>query len=153
MSVRFTRNSFSGSHRKCGRIRNWSRKIEAISEFPRPKSIRDVQSFTGAAGFWRKFIQDFSNTVEPLVRLTKKLVKFYGGDEEENAFREVIKALSMAPVLTRFDQKKPITLETDACDYGGRLFCVRKKELFSVRVDNWTKQRRNIPSRKRNVWR
>src|SRR5436190_16279062 len=47
-------------------------KLKAIREFPTPTKVKDVQSFIGLAGYYRKFIEDFSKIAKPLTKLTKK---------------------------------------------------------------------------------
>ena len=47
-------------------------KVEAVLEWEPPKIIIEIRSFLGLAGYYRKFIQDFSKIVTPLTRLTKK---------------------------------------------------------------------------------
>jgi len=51
-------------------------KLSAVKNFPTPKRIKDVQSFIGLAGYYRKFIKDFSKIAKPLTILTKKNTKF-----------------------------------------------------------------------------
>jgi len=51
-------------------------KLTAIKEFPIPRKVKDIQSFIGLAGYYRKFIADFSKIAKPLTRLTKKSEKF-----------------------------------------------------------------------------
>ncbi|KMQ82954.1 enzymatic polyprotein endonuclease reverse [Lasius niger] len=51
-------------------------KLTAIKEFPTPKKVKDIQSFIGLAGYYRKFIEDFSRITKPLTKLTKKAEKF-----------------------------------------------------------------------------
>ena len=50
-------------------------KVAAITEWPRPSSVREVQSFLGFANFYRKFIADYSGIASPLTNLTRKVVK------------------------------------------------------------------------------
>ncbi|XP_049387620.1 uncharacterized mitochondrial protein AtMg00860-like [Solanum stenotomum] len=55
-------------------------KIEVIEKLPSPISVKGVRSFLGHAGFYRKFIKDFSNIAHPLCKLLEKEVKFYFHD-------------------------------------------------------------------------
>ena len=50
--------------------------IEAILEWPRPTTVTKVRGFLGLAGYYRRFVKDFSKIVAPLTRLTQKNVKF-----------------------------------------------------------------------------
>lgn len=61
-------------------------KIEAVTNFLVPKGVKDVQSFIGLAGYYRKFIQNFSKIARPLTKLTKKNKNFEWTSEQENVF-------------------------------------------------------------------
>ena len=51
-------------------------KVEAITSWKRPKSIFEIRSFLGLAGYYKRFIRDFSRLAAPMTRLTRKEVKF-----------------------------------------------------------------------------
>jgi hypothetical protein len=65
-----------------------------------PRSPSEVRSFLGLAGYYRKFIQDFSRIATPLTALTKKNVKFDLTEAQENAFNVLKERLSSAPILS-----------------------------------------------------
>ena len=50
-------------------------KVSAITDWPRPRSVKEVQSFLGFANFYRKFIEHYSSIASPLTYLTRKAVK------------------------------------------------------------------------------
>jgi len=62
-----------------------SAKLSTVKNFPTTKKVRDVQSFIGLAGYYRKFIKDFSKIAKPLT-LTKKNTKFEWTTEQQKAF-------------------------------------------------------------------
>lgn len=66
-------------------------KIKAVQEFPRPKKVKDIQSFVGLCNFYRKFIQNFAVIARPLHEATKKVPGFIWGEAEEAAFAELKK--------------------------------------------------------------
>ncbi|MDV3153357.1 MAG: hypothetical protein Q8755_03210, partial [Candidatus Phytoplasma australasiaticum] len=75
-------------------------KIEAVLKWKLPKNPCEIRSFLGLAGYYRRFIQDFSMIASPLTKLTRKYEKFVWGDEQERAFLTLKEKLTHAPVLT-----------------------------------------------------
>jgi hypothetical protein len=96
-------------------------KLEAVREWPRPKTVKDVRSFLGLAGFYRRFVKDFSSIAGPLTDLTS--VKVEKGDlpwgpAQELAFREIKEAVTSAPVLVAPEPEGEFILRTDASQVG-----------------------------------
>ncbi|KZV15581.1 hypothetical protein F511_43351 [Dorcoceras hygrometricum] len=75
-------------------------KIEAVINWPRPKSVPEIRSFMGLAGYYRRFIQDFSSIAKPITQLTQKNAPFVWTEACEISFLELKKRLTTAPVLT-----------------------------------------------------
>ena len=61
-------------------------KVEAVMSWERPKSVFEIRSFLGLAGYYRRFIEDFFRLAAPMTRLTRKEVKFVWDDSCEQAF-------------------------------------------------------------------
>ena len=61
------------------------KKVEAVMSWERPKSVFEIRSFLGLAGYYRRFLEEFSRLATPMTRLTRK-VKFKWNDLCENAF-------------------------------------------------------------------
>jgi hypothetical protein len=93
-------------------------KVEAIQGWPVPKTITQVRSFLGLAGFYRRFVKDFSTIAAPLNELTKKGVPFSWGTTQENAFTMLKDKLTHAPLLQLPDFNKTFELECDASGIG-----------------------------------
>ena len=74
-------------------------KVEAVMSWERPKSVFEKRSFLGLAGYYRRFIEDFSRIAVPMTRLTQKEVKFEWDDRCEEAFQELKRRLTSAPIL------------------------------------------------------
>ena len=127
-----------------GTVRPDPDKVSAVKTWPRPRTVKDVKSFLGFAGFYRRFIPNFSVLAKPLHDVTsgyvatrtkatkgvKKEVKDKNvlslssdistrwTDKQENAFRSLIDALTGDLVITLADRAKPFVLHTDASGHG-----------------------------------
>lgn len=93
-------------------------KIDLVRYLPSPTSVREVRSFLGHAGFYRRFIKDFSKIATPLCRLLQKDVPFVFNDECEKAFNHLKKLLTSAPIIVPPDWSLPFELMCDASDYA-----------------------------------
>ncbi|CAL9026375.1 unnamed protein product [Prunus brigantina] len=74
-------------------------KVEAVLNWRQQKNVHEIRSFLGLAGYYRKFIKDFSQISNPMTKLTQKGVKFIWNDKCEEAFQELKTRLTSAPVL------------------------------------------------------
>src|SRR5277367_4541788 len=93
-------------------------KVEAVTQWPTPESVHDIQIFLGFANFYRRFIRGYSRTIAAITKLLKKGVKFHWGTAAEKAFQDLKRAFSTAPILRHFDPSKPLIPETDASDFA-----------------------------------
>ncbi|KAK1695348.1 hypothetical protein QYE76_012045 [Lolium multiflorum] len=93
-------------------------KIEAIENWPQPKTVTQVRSFLGLAGFYRRFVKDFGSIAAPLNELTKKDVPFVWGDAQQDSFMILKYKLTHAPLLQLPDFNKTFELECDASGIG-----------------------------------
>ncbi|KAM1543674.1 hypothetical protein ACFX1Z_013308 [Malus domestica] len=93
-------------------------KIDLVRYLPSPTSAREVRSFLGHAGFYRRFIKDFSKMSKPLCRLLKKEVTFDFNEECMAAFNHLKELLIMAPIIVPPDWGLPFELMCDASDYA-----------------------------------
>jgi RNase H-like domain found in reverse transcriptase len=93
-------------------------KVKAIQDWPKPRKVRDIQSFLGFTNFYRCFIHDYSRITVPLTRLTRKGTPWHFSDECHCAFDTLKKAFTTAPVLTHWIPDAPLIVETDASDYA-----------------------------------
>ena len=97
-------------------------KVEALMSWERPKSVFEIRSFLGLTGYYRRFIEDFSRLAAPMTRLTRKEVKFDWDDQCEEAFQELKRRLTTAPILIVPDRGQGYTVYCDASRAG--LGCV-----------------------------
>ena len=97
-------------------------KAEAVMSWERPKSIFEIRSFLGLAGYYRRFIEDFSRIAAPMTRLTRKEVNFDWDEQCEVAFQELKWILTSAPILIVPDRGQGYIVYCDASRAG--LGCV-----------------------------
>ena len=123
----------------CGfrrRNKDRPRKEEAIKNWPVPKSVKDVRSFLGFAGYYRRFIKGFANIARPLNDLLvgistngktkmkkptekkKKKPAFIWTERQKHVFEEIRQKLSEPPILAYADYSSPFQLHTDASTTG-----------------------------------
>ena len=91
-------------------------KIEAVKYWPTPQTVKDVCSFFGLAGYYRRFIPEFSQIAAPLTHLTKKNQYFLWTPECQKALETLKSRLISAPILSypSEDPKDLFILDTDA---------------------------------------
>ncbi|KAM0997088.1 hypothetical protein ACFX2C_007009 [Malus domestica] len=93
-------------------------KIDLVRHLPSPTSVREVRSFLGHAGFYRRFIKDFSKIAQPLCRLLQKEVAFEFTKECTASFNHLKELLTTAPIIVPPDWSLPFELMCDASDYA-----------------------------------
>ena len=96
--------------------------VKAVSDFPQPQTIKDVQSFLGLSGYYRRFIKDYAKIAEPLFKQLRQLKdRNYHLNWTSNctiAFQALKKKLTCAPIMSTPNFNEPFILELDACEYG-----------------------------------
>nr|AAS66950.1 polyprotein [Melampsora lini] len=93
-------------------------KVKAVTDWPVPQSVSDVQTFLGFSNFYRRFIHHFSKIARPLHELSKKGVEFKWNDERNRSFETLKAAFTSAPVLKIADPYRAFVLECDCSDYA-----------------------------------
>ena len=97
-------------------------KIEAVKKWETPKTPTEIRSFLGLAGYYRRFIQDFSKIATPLTKLTRKTEPFVWSGKQEEAFLTLKNLLCEAPILSLPEGNEDFVVYSDA-SYSG-LGCV-----------------------------
>lgn len=93
-------------------------KVTAIMNWPVPKNLKQVRGFLGLAGWYRRFIENFSTTVAPITDILSTKKKFSWTTEAQHAFDRIKILLTTAPVLANPDFSKKFFLHCDASNYG-----------------------------------
>ncbi|WVZ80535.1 hypothetical protein U9M48_028004 [Paspalum notatum var. saurae] len=101
-------------------------KVECVLNWKQPETVTEIRSFLGLAGYYRRFIKDFSKMAKPMTSLTKKNAKYSWSPNCEEAFQSLKISLTTAPVLAQPDVTKPFDVNCDAFSNG--LGCVLLQE-------------------------
>ncbi|CAF1253664.1 unnamed protein product [Rotaria sordida] len=96
--------------------------VKSVVNFPRSRTIRDVQSFLGLTGYYHRFIQNYARIAEPLIRQLRFTVTgnhhLRWSNECTEAFKTLKKKLTTAPIMNTPNFEQPFILEVDAFEYG-----------------------------------
>ncbi|GFY58207.1 enzymatic polyprotein [Trichonephila inaurata madagascariensis] len=101
-----------------GTIKPSTAKTQAVQKFPEPTTIKQVQSFLGLTGYFRKYIKDYSTIAKPLSDLTRKENPFVFGTLQKAAFEKLKNIMSEGPLLHIYKYGRRTELHTDACKQG-----------------------------------
>nr|GEV97790.1 hypothetical protein [Tanacetum cinerariifolium] len=106
-------------------------KVDVITKLPHPTTIKGIRSFLGHAGFYCRFIKDFSKIVRPMSRILEKDTLFIFSLECVEAFQTLKRKLTEAPILIAPDWDMPFKLMCDASDYAiGEVLGQRQDKHF-----------------------
>ncbi|KAI1003906.1 hypothetical protein K3495_g4304 [Podosphaera aphanis] len=94
------------------------KKVNAITSWEPPKSIKDLQGFLGFANFSRRFVQNFSMITQPINSLLKKESTWNWSNDQQRAFQNLKLAFTTASSLAFFNHERKTVLETDASDWA-----------------------------------
>jgi hypothetical protein len=97
-------------------------KVQEVMNWKPPTTVCQIRSFLGLAGYYQRFIPDFSRIVKPMTELLKKGAKFDWGQKCEDSFHTLRQHLTTTPVLVQPDNSKPFGVYCDASGTG--LGCV-----------------------------
>ena len=117
---------FLGHTLSAGGVAVDPKKIASILEWKTPANVRNIREFLGLAGYYRKFVKDFSKIAKPMTELLKKEKQFEWSPECEASFQELKLRLTTAPILIMPDINKNFEVYCDASRLG--LGCVLMQE-------------------------
>lgn len=101
-----------------GTIRTDPDKVQAIRDFPLPKSVRQLRRFLGICGWYRRFVRNFASITSPLTDMLQKGRKFVWSEDAKSSFVQLKEMLCSAPVLHNPDFSRPFSIQCDASQYG-----------------------------------
>nr|GEX74695.1 hypothetical protein [Tanacetum cinerariifolium] len=110
-------------------------KVDVIAKIPHPTTVKGVRSFFGHAGFYRRFIQDFSKIARPMTHLLEMETPFVFSKECVDVFNTLKKKLTQAPILVVPAWNLPFELMCDASNFTiGAIIrrCVHGQEAFEI---------------------
>jgi hypothetical protein len=103
-------------------------KVETVEQLSPPTDVKSLRSFLGHAGFYRRFIKDFSKITKPLTHLLQKDVAFDFNEKCLAAFRTLKSVLVSAPIIQPPDWSQPFKIMCDASDYAVGAVLGQRKE-------------------------
>jgi hypothetical protein len=92
--------------------------VEAVTEWKAPKSVTEIRSFLGLAGYYRRFIEGFSKIARPMTQLLKKEKKFVWSEQCQESFEQLKEKLTSVPILVLPDIRKDFVIYCDASRQG-----------------------------------
>ena len=108
-------------------------KIAIIKTLMSPTTVKGIRSFLRHAGFYRRFIKDFSNISKPLCRLLEKDTKLDFDESCRTAFEEIKSRLVSAPIMLTLDWNNEFEIMCDASDYAiGAVLGQRTDKIFKA---------------------
>ena len=154
----YTEIDYVGYHISSKGLSPIQANIEAITSFPAPTNIKELERFVGMSGYYREFMPRMAEFAEPLNRLRKKGQPFVWSDECEAAFKQIKLCLASPPVLAFPDWSAPFYIEAEACDHsvGGTLSQkddrtgkLRPLGYFSIALE---KSQKHYDARHKECW-
>ena len=121
-------------------------KIEAILDWNAPSNVKEIRSFLGLAGYYRRFIKDFSKIATPLTRLTKKDVPWNFTTECHHAFEILKEKLTTAPILIIPEPNKMFVAYTDASHEGLGGVLMQERQVIAYASRQLKVHEKNYPT-------
>lgn len=94
------------------------KKIQAVTEYPRPKTVKEIQSFLGMCAYYRRYVKNFAKIAKPLTMLLKKEQPFIWTPSQQEAFSELKKILAEQVTLAFPDFNELFYVTTDASNFA-----------------------------------
>ncbi|XP_075524539.1 uncharacterized protein LOC142556936 [Primulina tabacum] len=121
-------------------------KIESIKQWPIPKTVSEIRSFLGLAGYYRRFIAEFSKIALPVTSLTRKATKFECTIECQQAFQTLKDKLTSAPVLVLPCGTEDFVVYTDASKQGLGAVLMQREKVIAYASRQLKEYEKNYPT-------
>ncbi|GKA76420.1 putative reverse transcriptase domain-containing protein [Tanacetum coccineum] len=118
-------------------------KIESVKNWKTPESPTEIRSFLGLAGYYRRFIENFSKIAKPLTLLTQKNKTYVWGNEQDEAFRILKEKLCNAPVLALPDGPDDFVVYCDASKQGFGCVLMQRGKVIAYASRQLKKHEKN----------
>ncbi|GJW04056.1 putative reverse transcriptase domain-containing protein [Tanacetum coccineum] len=118
-------------------------KVESVKNWKTPESLTKIRSFLGLAGYYRRFIENFSKIAKPLTLLTQKNKTYVWGDEQDEAFRILKEKLCNAPVLALPDRPDDFVVYCDASKQGFGCVLMQRGKVIAYASRQLKKHEKN----------
>ncbi|KAL0537111.1 hypothetical protein IC582_026081 [Cucumis melo] len=122
-------------------------KIEAVTGWTRPSTVSEVRSFLGLAGYYRRFVENFSRIATPLTQLTRKGAPFVWSKACEDSFQNLKQKLVTAPVLTVPDGSGSFVIYSDASKKGLGCVLMQQGKVVAYASRQLKSHEQNYPTR------
>jgi hypothetical protein len=120
-------------------------KIDAVSKWQSSKSVTKIRSFLGLAGYYHRFIENFSKIAKPMTELLKSNTQFIWSDKCEASFQELKTRLTTTPVLTLPDASKDFMVYCDASRQGLGCVLMQEEKLLHMPHNSFGSTRKTTP--------
>ena len=127
-------------------IRMDPKKVEAVVHWPRSTNVTEIRSFLELAGYYRKFIKEFSRIAAPLTKLTKKYQKYEWEEAREQSFQKLKDCLTSTPVLVLSTNTGDFTVYCDASKIGLGCVLMQNGRIIAYALRQLRKHEMNYPT-------
>jgi len=121
-------------------------KIEVVKAWEPPKNVREVRSFLGLAGYYRRFVEGFSCIAQPLTHLLKKTTRFEWSEACQRSFDELKKRLTTSPVLTLPQGNEDFVIYSDASKLGLGCVLMQRDKVIAYASRQLRPNEQNYPT-------
>jgi hypothetical protein len=121
-------------------------KVETILSWEQPRTVTEIRSFVGLAGYYRRFIEGFSKIAAPLTQLTKKNQPFVWTQECEESFQTMKRLLTTSPVLVLPQPDQPYEVYCDASYQGLGCVLMQHRKVVAYASRQLKTHEKNYPT-------